>query len=41
VLVSEAACHALQGDGFDIGKARRLRAAGAPKELRVSQVERA
>ena len=41
VLVSEAACHAFEGDGFEIGKAKRLRAAGAPKELRISQVERA
>jgi class 3 adenylate cyclase len=41
VLVSEAACQALEGDGFAIGKAKRLRAAGAPKDLRVSEVERA
>jgi adenylate cyclase len=41
VLVSEAACEALVGDGFDVGKAKRLKAPGAPKELRVAQVERA
>ena len=40
VLVSEAACVALEGDGFEVGKAKRLKAPGAPKELRVAQVER-
>lgn len=39
VLVSEPACGAL-GDGFDVGKAKRLKAPGAPKEMRVSEVER-
>lgn len=41
VLVSEAACEKLRDDGFDVGKSKRLRAPGAPKELRVAVVERA
>lgn len=38
VLVSEAACARLDGERFDVAKARRLKAAGAPRELRVSSV---
>lgn len=42
VLVSEATWQALEPeDGLEVGKAKRLRAPGAPKELRVAQVERA
>jgi adenylate cyclase len=40
VLVSEVSCRALDPESFEIAKARRLKAAGAPKELRVSEVER-
>lgn len=39
VLVSEAACQSL-GDRFDVGKAKKLRAPGAPKDLRVAHVAR-
>jgi len=41
VLVSEAACQSLGDEGYEVGKAKRLRAPGAPKEMRVSAVERA
>jgi class 3 adenylate cyclase len=41
VLVSEVACQALERNGYEIGKAKRLRASGAPKELRVADVQRA
>jgi adenylate cyclase len=40
VLVSEVSCHALDPEVFDIARAKRLKAPGAPKELRVSEVER-
>jgi len=40
VLVSEVSCHALDADLFQIAKAKRLKAPGAPKELRVAEVER-
>jgi class 3 adenylate cyclase len=40
VLVSEVTCSALDPGRFDIGKAKKLRAPGAPKEFRVAQVER-
>jgi len=40
VLVSEVSCHALDPELFEIAKAKRLKAPGAPKELRVSEVER-
>lgn len=40
VLVSEVACRMLDEERFEIAKAKRLRAAGTPKEFRVSQVER-
>ena len=40
VLVSEVTCSALAPGRFDIGKAKKLRAPGAPKEFRVAQVER-
>jgi adenylate cyclase len=40
VLVSEVSCRALDETLFDIAKPKRLKAPGAPKELRVSEVER-
>ena len=40
VLVSEVTCSALDSGRFEIGKAKKLRAPGAPKEFRVAQVER-
>ncbi len=40
VLVSEVSCHALDQELFDIARAKRLKAPGAPKEFRVSEVER-
>ena len=40
VLVSEVSCVALDGELFEIAKARKLKAAGTPKEFRVSEVER-
>jgi adenylate cyclase len=41
VLVSEAACTELDQAQFQVGKAKKLKAPGAPKELRVSEVARA
>lgn len=40
VLVSEVTCAALDQGLFDVGKAKKLKAPGAPKEFRVAQVER-
>jgi adenylate cyclase len=40
VLVSEVSCEALDQERFAVAKAKRLRAAGTPKEFRVSEVER-
>lgn len=40
VLVSQAACEALDDEAFDVGRAKKLKAPGAPKEFRVSQVDR-
>jgi adenylate cyclase len=40
VLVSEGTCEALDHERFDVGKAKKLKAPGAPKEFRVAQVER-
>ena len=40
LLVSQSACEALDGERFVIGRGKRLKAPGAPKELRVSRVER-
>ena len=40
VLVSEAACAALEDGLFDVGRAKKLKAPGTPKEFRVSQVDR-
>ena len=40
VLVSDVSCVTLDEELFDIAKAKRLKAAGAPKELRVAEVER-
>ena len=40
VLVSDVSCGALDEELFDIAKAKRLKAPGAPKELRVAEVER-
>src|SRR3954469_9289294 len=36
LLVSQSACEALDKERFSIGRAKRLKAPGAPKELRVS-----
>lgn len=41
VLVSQATTEALDRERFTVGKAKRLKAPGAPKELRVCRVERA
>ena len=41
VLVSQISCEALDQDRFAIARARKLKAPGAPKEFRVSEVERA
>jgi adenylate cyclase len=41
VLVSQVSCEALDQDLFAIAKAKRLKAEGAPREFRVSEVERA
>jgi adenylate cyclase len=38
LLVSQAACERLDPARFGIGRARRLKAPGAPRELRVSSV---
>ena len=40
VLVSEVSCHALDAELFEIARSKRLKAAGTPKEFRVSEVER-
>jgi adenylate cyclase len=40
VLVSDVSCRALDEELFDIARAKRLKAPGAPKELRVAEVER-
>jgi hypothetical protein len=40
VLVSEPSCDALDPKQFEIAKAKKLKAPGAPKEFRVSEVER-
>ncbi len=40
VLVSDAALDRLDTDGFEIGRRKRLRADGAPRELHVATVER-
>ena len=41
VLVTDTACAALEPGRFEVGRAKRLKAAGAPKDLRVSEVRRA
>jgi adenylate cyclase len=41
VLVSEPTCELLDSERFRTGKAKRLKADGAPRELRVLPVERA
>ena len=41
VLVSQTSCEALDQDLFQIAKAKRLKAPGAPSEFRVSEVDRA
>jgi adenylate cyclase len=38
VLVSDRACASLDGAAFELGRSRRLRAPGAPKELSVCAV---
>jgi adenylate cyclase len=40
VLVSEVSCRTLDEELYDVAKAKKLKAAGTPKEFRVSQVER-
>jgi adenylate cyclase len=40
VLVSQASCASLAEDRFDVGKPKKLKAAGAPKDFRVCEVER-
>ncbi len=40
VLVSEPTCEALDQELFEVAKAKRLKAAGTPREFRVSEVER-
>ncbi len=40
VLVSDALPAQIDGDGFRSGRAKRLRAAGAPSDLRVVRVTR-
>ena len=40
VLVSERACEMLEPDGFDLGKAKKLKAPGAPSDMRVRAVKR-
>jgi adenylate cyclase len=40
VLVSDAALDRLDTDGLEIGRRKRLRADGAPRELHVATVER-
>lgn len=41
LLVTDAALAQVDTAGLDVGRARRLRAAGAPKDLRVCRVRRA
>jgi adenylate cyclase len=41
VLVSEVSCGALDEGLFEVARPRKLKAPGAPKEFRVSEVERA
>jgi adenylate cyclase len=41
VLVSNRACAELDGGRFKVGRDKRLKAPGAPDDLRVSAVERA
>jgi adenylate cyclase len=38
VLVSQPAAERLDPETFDVGRAKRLKAPGAPRELRVSSV---
>lgn len=40
VLVSETACERLDGEGLRLGRSKRLKAPGAPRELRVRAVNR-
>ena len=40
VLVTEAACERLDRGTFSLGRSKRLKAPGAPKELRVRAVSR-
>ncbi len=39
VLVSETVCGELEEDSFELGRLRRLRAEGAPKDLRICEVK--
>jgi adenylate cyclase len=40
LLVSQRTCEELDGERFRVGRARRLKAAGAPDDLRVASVQR-
>ena len=40
LLFSQRACDGLDGERFRVGRARRLKAAGTPDDLRVASVER-
>ena len=40
VLVSDALLAKLDGDGFEAGRTKRLRADGAPSGLRIAEVVR-
>jgi adenylate cyclase len=39
VLVSEPVCEMLETDAFEVGRPRRLRAEGTPKDLRVCEIK--
>jgi adenylate cyclase len=41
VVVSDSAAHQLEPERFELGRSKRLRAEGAPRELHVSRVTRA
>jgi class 3 adenylate cyclase len=41
LLVSDAALELLDGDGLRLGRLRRLRADGAPRDMHVARVSRA
>jgi adenylate cyclase len=39
VLVSEPVCQLLEAETFDVGRPKRLRAEGAPKDMRVCEIK--